>query len=316
MSRHITITDRNIVEEVKISLKYDGPDVRNGKMALQDVIPVLQGFSGAYATLAQRRDPGSVHRIEITDVRQGSAEIVLQVLETVKDNPDFANDAKILLMGGLATGTSAFQAVKTIFEVIRLKMHVRNAPFQERVIENNRIGVLNVYDSELTIDLSSYEGYQNGDLDRDLERLTRPLEQGRIDSAKFEAQTSDENTISQQVAAVDRPVFEIEDLAVASTTKLNLTVILNSLTKSTNSGWLFLPNGKRAFYRYVGDEPDKLHSIFGGYAEEVQIRCEARMDDQLEVISVDIFEIAPLQASLFEDNSQEKAEDKGENQQP
>lgn len=225
------------------------------------------------------------------------------------------DDAKILLMGGLATATSAFQAVRTIFEVIRLKMHVRNAPSQERVIENNKIGVMNVYNSEIVVNLPSYEDFKSGDLDRDLERLTRPLEQGRIDSAEFEAQAGDKRTIAQQVAAADRPVFEIEDLVVASTTQLNLTVILNSLTKSTNNGWLYLPTGRRVFYRYIGDEPDKLHSIFGGYAEAVQIRCEAHMDDKLEVISVNIFEIEPLQPSLFEETSQQKVEDQSENQQ-
>ena len=96
------------------------------------------------------------------------------------------------------------------------------------------------------------------------------------------------------------PHFEIKDLAVTSTTETELVAKLNSLTKSTNSGYLHLQAGKRVFYHYIGDEPSKLYSIFGIYDGPVKIRCTAKMDDQLEVVSLDILQIDRMQKELFD----------------
>lgn len=73
------MSSNQMTERVEIHLKYEGPDVDRGTMALHDVIPVLQGFAGAYAILAAIEDPNSQHHMEISAVQQGSAEIVLEV---------------------------------------------------------------------------------------------------------------------------------------------------------------------------------------------------------------------------------------------
>ena len=288
-----------MAEQVKVHLKYDGPDVDNGTMALQDIIPVLQGFSGAYAKLAATEDPDSTHRIKISAVQRGSADIVLEVWKWLDDNA-----APIGAVAGLAgLGGIAFAIFKKIFGVARIKTHVGDGPSEERILADNSIALSNSDNVEIVVSLAIYELYKNGELNRDLERLTRPLEKGKIDSAEFEVRSSDGETLSHRVTAEDRPHFEIEDLAVTSTRETQLVAKLNSLTKSTNSGYLYFQNEKRVFYRYLGDDHPKLHSIFGNYDGPVKIRCEAKMDDQLEVVSIDIFEIDRMQKELFDEES-------------
>jgi hypothetical protein len=63
-----------------------------------------------------------------------------------------------------------------------------------------------------------------------------------------------------------------------------LVAKLNSLTKTTNSGYLYLTDGTRAFYRYKGDNPQQLHLLFGTYSGLVRIRCIAHLDANLKIV--------------------------------
>lgn len=296
MSRRVEGKSNRMAEQVRIHLKYEGPDVESGTMAIQDVIPVLQGFAGAYAALAATDDPESTHRIKIAGVQRGSADIVLEVWKWLDDNA-----APIGAVAGLAgLGGIALAIFKKIFGVAKIKTHVGDGPSEERVLADNTVAVSDSKNVEIVVSLEIYELYKKGELNRDLERLTRPLEKGKIDSAEFEVRSSDGEILSHRVTAEDRPHFEIEDIAVTSTRKTQLVAKLNSLTKSTNSGYLYLQNEKRVFYRYLGEDFAKLHSIFGSYDGPVTILCEARMDDQLEVVSLDIFQIERMQKELFD----------------
>lgn len=149
----------------------------------------------------------------------------------------------------------------------------------------------------------SYELYENGSLDKDLDQLTKPLQKRGIDAAEFEVQADNQETLSQRITSKDRPHFEIRDTEYTTTEETELIVRLNSLTKSTNSGHLHLQNGNRVFYEYSGDDHLKLHAIFGTYSGPVLIRCRAKLNDQLETVKVEIFEIDRLQMELFDETS-------------
>src|SRR5687767_11136407 len=56
-------------EQLEIHLRYEGPDVNDGTMSVEDIVPVLQGFSSAYGKLASTADPQSTHRLRIAAVR-------------------------------------------------------------------------------------------------------------------------------------------------------------------------------------------------------------------------------------------------------
>lgn len=288
-----------MIEHIEIHLKYEGPDVQRGTMALQDVIPVLQGISGAYIRLASTEDPSFTHRITLADVRQGSADIVLEVIEWLVENKE-----PIAAATGLTTLAGVgYKVVKRIIDVVRIKKHVGTEPSSERIVAQDSIVIMNSGNVELVVDRPAYEAYKNGTIDKDLERLTRPLQQGRIDSAQFTVHAESQETIREAITTEDRPVFEITDLAVTSTQETELVATLNSLTKSTNSGYLYLLNEKRVFYRYIGDNASNLYAIFGSHEGAVKIRCIAELDDQLEVLSLDILQIEPLQRDMFGDTT-------------
>ena len=287
-----------MIEQIEIHLKYEGPDVESGTMALQDVIPVLQGFSGAYERLADTENSNITHHIKLSAVQQGSADIVLDVQQWLTDNSE-----TIVAVAGLTTiaGAIAFPIVKIIFEVIGIKKHVGADASRERIsADNNSIVVSNSNNVEITVSPRAYELNKNGTLDEDLELLTRPLREGRINSAEYEVQADNQETLSQRITSEDRPHFEIKDPEVTTTIKeIEIVATLNSLTKSTNSGYLHLQNGKRIFYRYLGDDNSELHSIFGNYSGPVKIRCRAKLDDQLDVVCVDVLKIDRMQMEMF-----------------
>ena len=121
---------------------------------------------------------------------------------------------------------------------------------------------------------------------------------GRIDAAEIEARSEDGNVLRERITVEERQYFE--NVEVTSTREMKLVVRLNSLTKTTNSGYLYLQDGKRVSYRYLGDDNQQLHFIFGAHSDPVQVRCKARMDENLDVLSLDIFEIERVQGGLFD----------------
>ena len=289
-------------ERVEIHLRYEGPDVDDGTMSLQDIIPVLQGFSGAYGKLAATDDPGSRHLVKIVAVRQGSADIVLEVWKALGDNAD-----QITALGVLSS--SAFWIFERLTRVIHLKRHVRGRPFEESISAHNSIVVTNSENVAIEVSPPIHELFKSGILNKDLDRLTRPLVEGRIDAAEIEARSEDGNVLRERITVEERPYFESRE--VTSTQEMKLVVRLNSLTKTTNSGFLYLKDGKRVSYRYLGEDQQQLHVIFGTFNGPVQVRCKARMDENLDVVSLDIFEIESVQGGLFDDPPGDAKEDDG-----
>ena len=280
-------------EQVEIHLRYEGPDVDDGTMSIQDIVPVLQGFSSAYGKLAATDDPKATHQLKIAAVRPGSADIVLEVWKMLGDNAD-----QIAALGVLSGG--AYWIIKKIISVIRVKRHVQRRPFKDSIASDNSIVVTNADNLTIEVPLEIYELFKGGSLDSDLNRITSPLVEGRIDAAEIEVRSVDGNVLRERITVEERPYFESGDLAVTSTRETWLVARLNSLTKSTNSGWLYLNDGTRAFYRYVGDAPQQLHAMFGTYDGLVRIRCTADMDENLKIVSLDMVEIERIQGNLFE----------------
>jgi hypothetical protein len=53
-------------ELLPMSLVYDGRDVRNGSMPIEEVAVALQGFSNAYGKIASEVDSQRTHQIRVT----------------------------------------------------------------------------------------------------------------------------------------------------------------------------------------------------------------------------------------------------------
>ena len=190
------------LDQVLINLLYEGPDIENGAMSLQDVIPILQGFSGAYATLVNKKYPKTSHQIYISDIRPGSVDIVLEAWQWVTENTDTLTTAAAPI---LAQPDMVFSIMSTIFELSKLKIHISNEAYTEQVGDGQNIAINNAENVTLNFHHETYQIYKDGDLDGNMRNLVQPLEPGRINSAEFKVTSQDGKTISQTIKARGPP---------------------------------------------------------------------------------------------------------------
>ena len=192
-------------ERVEVHLRFEGPDVDDGTMSLGDIVPVLQGFAGAYAKLAETDHPEATHRVKITAVRQGSADIVLEVWRQLVQNAE-------QIAAFASAGGSAFGIIATLIKVIQIKRHVQDQPFQQHITANNSVVIVSSGNSSLEIPSQVYDLFKEGRLNKELELLTRPLKNEGIYTADVEATAADGEVLRERITAEERPYFEIEDL--------------------------------------------------------------------------------------------------------
>lgn len=132
------------------------------------------------------------------------------------------------------------------------------------------------------------------------------------DAAEIQARSADGEVLRERITAEERPYFRTTEVAVTDTQETWLVVKLNSLVKSTNAGWLWLSDGTRAYYRYTGDDPNKLHQLFGTYDGPVRVRCVAHLDENLKVVSLDVWDIQRAQGDLLADLAPSESEEHDE----
>jgi hypothetical protein len=278
-------------ETVPLVLRYVGPDVDDGSMSLEDIVPVLQGFASAYGKIASEQGVGVQHRIRITGVKQSSADILLEVWDALGKAADPLTSVSIL-------GGAAATIVATIVGVIRLKKHLKKKPFEAKPTNNNTIAVTNSENVTIEMPVNVYNIYKSQLIDQEIGKIVRPLQRGRIDAAEIIAETG-AVPIRERIEASEREYLDSEEVTVTTTKESWITGKLNSLTKSTNSGYLYLTDGTRVFYKWGGENPAKLHQIFGTYDGPVRVFGVAHMDESLKVIEIDINDIEKLQGELF-----------------
>jgi hypothetical protein len=279
-------------EQIDIQLRYEGPDVTDGTMSLQDAVPVLQGFASAYGKLAAVEDPTSTHRLRITAVRPGSVIFALDVWKFLNDNAAVIEASSIL-------GTAALGIVSRIIWLIRAKKHVKRQPFREQIGQsNNTIIITNSQNVTLEMPLNVYELFKAGTLDSDLGKIVSPLAEGHIDAAEVEAHAVDGTVLRERIDVTERPYFDTSSTVTTTTTPTQLVVRLNSVTKTTNKGFLYLLDGTRASYTYKGDNPIQLYTLIA-HDGPVRVRCVAYLDENLKVSSVDIYDLEKVQGELF-----------------
>ncbi len=288
-------------EAIDITLIYHGPDVDDGTMSVQDIVPVLQGFSSAYGKLAATIDPNATHRLRIAGVKPGSAQIVLDVWRWLGENNNQIQAASAIVVGASAAVGVAYSILAKIVGVIHAKKHVQNRPFTERISANNSVVISNSQNVTIEVPYDVFELFKGGLLDKDLERITSPLGTGRIDAAEIEARTVDGLSLRETITAEERPYFQTASEPVTTSAPTWLLAKLNSLVKSTDSGWLWLNDGTRAYYRYRGEDSQRLHALFGMYDGPVRVLASANLDENLKIVSLDVYDIERGQGDLLAD---------------
>jgi hypothetical protein len=280
-------------ETVPFVLRYEGPEVDDGSMSIEDIVPVLQGFASAYGKIASEQGVGVQHRIRITGVERGSANILLEVWEALDKMADPLTSTSILV-------GAASVIVTSIIGVIKLKKHLKNQPFTTKIAGHDSVSVINSSNVSLEMPINIYNIYKTELIDTDVAKIVKPLETGRIDAAEIVA-TIGTDQVRERIEASERQYFEATEVVVTSTKETWITGKLNSLTKSTEAGYVYLTDGTRVPYQWVGGHSGKLHQIFGTYEGVVRIYGVAHFDENLKPTRIEVSDIEKVQGHLFED---------------
>jgi hypothetical protein len=104
--------------------------------------------------------------------------------------------------------------------------------------------------------------------------------------------------LRERIDADERGYFATEEGPTTDTKAHWLVVRLNSITKTTNRGFLFMLDGTRVSYAYKGEYPQELYNLIP-HDGPVRVWCVAHMDTSLKPISVDIYRLEKVQGELF-----------------
>lgn len=274
-----------------IELRYSGKEVEDGAVPVEDMIDALAGFSGAYNKIARRAQPEIRQRLRVVAVRKGSAKILIDVVQWIANNPQAAG---VWVTAGGMVGTGAYMVLKDLVGVIKAKkaLHGQTVINNNYTFNDNR----NVLPVGLQLTPQQFHFLQTGELDPDLDRMTRPLER-RIND--FQLKVGDEELV--KVSVDERPYFtrHRESLASQARGRLKparteysaaLEGTFRSHNKRTNSGKFELVSGQTIRYRYRNRD---IHPLLRAYASTgvVKVFGTVKYDQDGEPISIDIRDI-------------------------
>ena len=283
-----------VTDRIEIQLVYEGEDLNDGSMEVEDAILALRGFAGAYGHIARTIDPSAEHRLHLTAIQEGSitfdliATSIIENLDTIEPLLDAAANAIGVISSTL------------LFELINLKVQLRGENHKASA-EDNRIAVTKSDNTTINVDRRTYNFLGTGALDKHLDDCTKPLEKDGIDAAEYRVTPNEGAAFSQRIDAADRPFFEAHDGASIDHVVMELAVIIVSYTKNTQKGFLYLIEHayKRVPFIYVGDNPTGLLAMFATYHEAVKVQCTARVRSDTGIRHVTIHDFDPMQPLLF-----------------
>lgn len=282
---------------LKVSLKYSGPDVDDGSMSIDDFTDALKGFSSIYGRTATQQKYKHTHEIRITAIKKGSIDIQL-VIEFLQDNSEIIGNLANFSTVTISAGTVMFGTVKTIISIVKFFKHTKGQPYTNK-IENNNITIINIEGEKLKISTDIYT-ILKADEDRykaDLFKMIRPLEEKQIENATIEASIEGEEFISEHIDAKEKKFFDPKLVSLTQTEPVWIAGKFNSLTKSTNKGYFYLPDGSRVLYELISTKPENLYKYFISKGV-LEVYAIVHLDDNLNKNKIDILDIKENQSQM------------------
>lgn len=276
-----------------IELLYRGTEVDDGTMPVDDMVDALVGFSGAYAKIARSQfSPEYGHRIRVVGLQRGSAKIIVDVVEWVRQNPSAAT---ALISGASVVGAGVWKGLEFLSGMFKAKKALEGKPLTDNsyVFVNGNLVIGGVQ-----LNRQQIEFLKSGDLDPDMDKMTAPLEEGRgrgVD--EFELRARDQELI--KVTSKERPYFVHSESALTTTRDdVWLEGVLNSHSKRSNRGMFITLAGKHITYHFSGDDIKPLLRAYA-FTGTVKVLGKVKFDSNLEPISIDVKDVQPSQHPLF-----------------
>lgn len=277
---------------VEITLKYDGRDVDDGTMPIEDVISALRGFSNAYGKIASTRDPERQHQIRVSAIKKSS--FAVSIIAWAADN-------KAALV---AATPVAGAVVHLILKLIKLKKETKgHQPVSVKIDGNDNVVYITTAgdNTKIAVPKDVYELYHSKEIDADLSKIAAPLRDGKIDavslSASGDASLDDDSVV---ITSSERAFFQSEGATATTTSKpVEIDGHLISLNKDTNRGMFRMPNGSAVRYHLACENSASMYSDFA-YRGPVRVNCVATFDQNLDLKGLEIMSTTRLQPHLFE----------------
>jgi hypothetical protein len=281
-----TLPIRPDADVLRVTLRYDGPDVADGSIAVDDMVSAIQGFAGAYEKLAKRERTKADHRIRVTALEKHSADIVIGVWEWIGQN--------VTQLQGLSYMVgSAAGIVGTIGMIIKIRKHVAGKPFTVGPMTTTTISVLNSNHVSIDVSPRDFAVFQEKVIDEDVAKIVRPLRKGKIDAAELK---SPQAHVDERIAAEDRESF-LAEREIFTTKEDWIDGYLVSLNKESNTGTFRLMTGLAVPYRLTADKPEELYADFA-YTGPVRVYGKGTFDEHLRPVRLEISRIERVQGTL------------------
>jgi hypothetical protein len=306
------LTDDGIVEsappevvfgdQTHITLRYIGRDVENGSIAVDDLLAALNGFSSAFYKLAERESLDYKQRIKVTGISKSSANVHLEIFQWAQNHPVISSAITTAAgaVGTALTDTGKALAkkltdivIERIVNVAKAKKHVQRGDYKTEVTgDGNTIIIINGVNAQLPVSRADFEILDKGVIDSELDKMASPLREDFIDA--FEIRHDQKEAPDLHIEASDRPYFAKPRREAATTQEVTLIGTMTSISKTTNSGVFVIDNGKKVRFKF--SDAGKLPDFYLKFAHlgPVRVTCKAKLDDNLDVISIEISDVRPL----------------------
>jgi hypothetical protein len=286
--------DATHADKTDVTLRYAGIDVNDGSIGVDDLLSALNGFSSAFYKLAEREAPDSKQRIKVTGISQSSANIHLEIFQLAASHPKVS--AAVVAGAAYVGKKIADVVIEKIANVAKAKKHTQGGAYTTEISvegDRNQIIIVNGVNARLPVDRDVFEILEQGTIDSDLDKMSSPLREDAVDT--FEIKRATAKSADLRLDASDRPYFTKLRREATTTAELTMVGTMNTISKATNSGIFVADNGRRVRYRFTNEE--RLGELYKQFAHlgPVRITCTAKLDDNLDVISIDISDVTPLQ---------------------
>lgn len=288
-------------DQTHITLRYIGRDVDNGSIAVDDLLAALNGFSSAFYKLAERESLDYKQRIKVTGISKSSANVHLEIFQWAQSHPVISTVASLAATQLTDTGKALAKkltdiVIDRIVNVAKAKKHVQRGDYKTEITgDGNTVIIVNGVNAQLPVSRADFEILDKGVIDSELDKMASPLREDFIDA--FEIRHDQKETPDLHIEASDRPYFARPRREAATTQEVTLIGTMTSISKTTNSGIFVIDNGKKVRFRF--SDADKLPDFYLKFAHlgPVRVTCKAKLDENLDVMSIDISDVRPLDAT-------------------
>jgi hypothetical protein len=292
-------------DSTHITLRYIGRDVESGSIAVDDLLATLNGFSSAFHKLAKRESLDYKPRIKVTGLSKSSANVHLEISQLAPSRPPMAKGIGSVpsLAATQLTETGKALAKKLtdivigrIVNVAKAKKHVQWGAYRTELTgDGNTVIIINGVNAQLSVNRDDFEILDKSVIDSDLDQMVSPLRENFIDA--FEIKHDEREASDLHIEASERPYFARPHREAATIQEVTLVGTMTSISKTTNSGVFVTDDGRKVRVKF--SDADNMPDFYLKFAllGLVRVTCNAKLDDNHELISIEVSDVRPLDTS-------------------